>query len=259
MKDYYSLLAIEPTASSEEVKRAFRTHIARYHPDKVQHLGDEFQALAAERSAQLTEAYRVLSDAAQRTEYDRGRESAAANTPSVSGDKGPPEHQENASTPAEPWGEKPAARSMASDQHRDQVVRKATLDRFRQVLARSGRYDEMQLQGFDIACLPRPGLFGRSKGPRIVGQFVPRVDSESIAETWVQAVRAAGSEPEQICVFVLGLALASRAELSAAISAQRRKSPENKVVVIPVDTRDWSAHVPTDAPAVAKNLVALFG
>mgnify|MGYP003906971261 CR=1 FL=1 len=54
MKDYYRLLEIAPTATADEVKRAFRLQIARYHPDKVQHLGQEFQAMAAERAADLT-------------------------------------------------------------------------------------------------------------------------------------------------------------------------------------------------------------
>ena len=47
VKNYYELLEIEPTASADEVKRAFRQQIARYHPDKVQHLGKEFQEMAA--------------------------------------------------------------------------------------------------------------------------------------------------------------------------------------------------------------------
>ena len=71
MKDYYRLLEISPTAPQDEVKRAFRQQIARYHPDKVQHLGREFQAIAAERATDLTEAYRILSDEGRRAEYDR--------------------------------------------------------------------------------------------------------------------------------------------------------------------------------------------
>ena len=70
-KTYYDLLEIPPTSSSDEVKRAFRLQIARYHPDKVQHLGKEFQAMAAERAAELTEAYRILSHEGRRAEYDR--------------------------------------------------------------------------------------------------------------------------------------------------------------------------------------------
>lgn len=47
MKTYYELLDVAPQASSDEIKRAFRREIARYHPDKVQHLGPEFQEIAA--------------------------------------------------------------------------------------------------------------------------------------------------------------------------------------------------------------------
>ena len=54
MKTFYQLLEISPTATGDEIKRAFRIQIARYHPDKVQHLGQEFQAMAAERAAELT-------------------------------------------------------------------------------------------------------------------------------------------------------------------------------------------------------------
>src|SRR5213078_759792 len=71
MQTFYQLLALEPTASAEDIKKSFRAQIARYHPDKVQHLGKEFAALAAERAAELTEAYRILSDAGRRAEYDR--------------------------------------------------------------------------------------------------------------------------------------------------------------------------------------------
>src|SRR5216684_833399 len=76
LKDYYALLEIAPTSSADEVKRAFRSQIARYHPDKVQHLGKEFQAMAADRAAELTEAYRILSDVGRRAEYDRAVEEA---------------------------------------------------------------------------------------------------------------------------------------------------------------------------------------
>jgi DnaJ-class molecular chaperone len=38
IKDYYLLLEIPASSSADEVKRAFRGQIARYHPDKVQHL-----------------------------------------------------------------------------------------------------------------------------------------------------------------------------------------------------------------------------
>ena len=58
-----ALLGIALPAPIDEVKRAYRRQISRYHPDKVHHLGEEFQVLAAEKSAQLTEVYRRLLEA----------------------------------------------------------------------------------------------------------------------------------------------------------------------------------------------------
>src|SRR5207247_9957550 len=91
LKDYYQLLEIAPGATADEVKRAFRQQIARYHPDKVQHLGKEFQAMAADRAAELTEAYRILGEEGRRSEYDRAlaesgaQPAAAAPAPASAG------------------------------------------------------------------------------------------------------------------------------------------------------------------------------
>ena len=71
MQNFYRLLSVQPSATPEEIKRAFRNEIARYHPDKVQHLGKEFQDMAASRAAALTEAYRTLMNAELRADYDR--------------------------------------------------------------------------------------------------------------------------------------------------------------------------------------------
>src|SRR3954471_20914227 len=70
LSTHYHLLGVDPAAPSDEIKQAFRREIARYHQDKVQHLGEEFQRLAATRAAELTEAYRVLMDAELRGKYD---------------------------------------------------------------------------------------------------------------------------------------------------------------------------------------------
>src|SRR5258706_300126 len=70
-KSHYDVLEVAPTAAADEIKRAFRAQIALYHPDKVQHLGKEFQEMAAGRATALTEAYRVLSNESHRADYDR--------------------------------------------------------------------------------------------------------------------------------------------------------------------------------------------
>src|SRR5687768_18611400 len=74
------MLDVAPTASMDEIKRAFRREIAKYHPDKVQHLGKEFQEIAAIKAAELTQAYKSLTDETLRAEYDALLESGGEPT-----------------------------------------------------------------------------------------------------------------------------------------------------------------------------------
>ena len=267
VKDYYGLLEVPPTSSADEIKKAFRAQIAKYHPDKVQHLGKEFQAMAAERAAELTEAYRILCDEKKRAEYDaaRGAEpvvapSSAAAAPSA---QAPPAAT---STPVEPHAAPPPPPPPAEEprpaggwfsQERATgaaFVKKAMVGRFRQALDAVARdYDLADVRGFDIACNPKAGFFGKSKGPRLFARYVDRVDADSIADAWTQAAKAAPTD--EVCVLLMGSALAPAGELAAAINDQRKKMRSAKVTLIPVDARDWSAKVPTDAPSIAKNLV----
>jgi len=53
----YKILEIEPTASDEEVKKAYRNMAQKYHPDKVSYLGEEFQQSAKEKFQKVKEAY----------------------------------------------------------------------------------------------------------------------------------------------------------------------------------------------------------
>jgi hypothetical protein len=59
MKRYYDLLGVTEQSSAEMIKSRYRELIAQYHPDKVQHLGKEFEALAEERTRAIIEAYRL--------------------------------------------------------------------------------------------------------------------------------------------------------------------------------------------------------
>lgn len=56
----YKVLEIEPTASDDEIKKAYRKMAMRYHPDKVSHLGSEFQAGAHEKFQKVNAAYEKL-------------------------------------------------------------------------------------------------------------------------------------------------------------------------------------------------------
>jgi DnaJ-class molecular chaperone len=61
-KDYYKILGVREDASSEEIKKAYRTLAFQYHPDK--NPGKE------ELMKEINEAYAVLSDQRKRNEYD---------------------------------------------------------------------------------------------------------------------------------------------------------------------------------------------
>ena len=58
--DPYRILELEKGASQEEIKHAFRQLAGKYHPDKVEYLGDEFKALAEKRFKDIQQAYEEL-------------------------------------------------------------------------------------------------------------------------------------------------------------------------------------------------------
>ena len=247
VKHYYQLLEIAPTAPADDVKRAFRLQIARYHPDKVQHLGKEFQELAAERAAELTEAYRVLSDEQSRAAYDRALAShdqpAPAPAPAPPPPRQAPAVNDTGGSGAEQFSSERATR--------DRVVRRATVTRFDQALSGAGGYDRLEMHGFDFAWRPKSSLFGQGKGPRLAGRIVARVDGDSIAAAFTDAGRSSAGD---VCVFLMGDHVAAAGELARAIAGQRRRAP-GRVTVVPVDARTWDAHVPTETPAIVKRVL----
>ena len=62
--NYYTVLGIRRTEGPVAIRRAFRRLVVRYHPDRA---GEQ----QAHRFQEIVEAYRVLSDAAQREAYDQ--------------------------------------------------------------------------------------------------------------------------------------------------------------------------------------------
>jgi hypothetical protein len=59
-RDPWKVLGIAPGTSKEEARKAFRTLVAQYHPDKVAHLAPEFQELAERKTRALLEAWEQL-------------------------------------------------------------------------------------------------------------------------------------------------------------------------------------------------------
>jgi len=267
VQNFYQLLSVQPSATPAEIKRAFRNEIARYHPDKVQHLGREFQDMAASRAAALTEAYRTLMNAELRREYDQlcGASVTAepASTPASGGGQpsspaapAPPRpaaHEPPRSPSHEP-GYTPPQRFASERRDRDDYVRKATIDRFRQALsAEVGAFSELPARGFDFDCTTKAKLFSRNGAQRFAVKLVPRVDKIAVQDTWNTAVKATGP----ICVFLMGSGIAPAKELGDAMAEARKKAHGGgkHVSIIPIDVRDWSAHMPADTPGPCKSLL----
>jgi DnaJ like chaperone protein len=56
----YAALGIAPGASDEDVKAAYRAMARKYHPDKVNHLGEEFVRMASEKFQAIHSAYSTI-------------------------------------------------------------------------------------------------------------------------------------------------------------------------------------------------------
>ena len=74
MRDPYSTLGVDKTASASEIKSAFRKLAKKYHPD-----ANPDNKAAQERFAAVSQAYEILGDEDKRKRFDNGEIDASGN------------------------------------------------------------------------------------------------------------------------------------------------------------------------------------
>jgi DnaJ-class molecular chaperone len=66
-RDFYKVLGVAPTATQDEIRKAYRMLSKKYHPD----LNPDLKIYSDEKMKELVEAYNVLNDPDARKEYDK--------------------------------------------------------------------------------------------------------------------------------------------------------------------------------------------
>ncbi len=269
MKTHYELLGLEPTAEADAIKKAFRREIARYHPDKVVHLGAEFQEMAAVRAAELTVAYKTLTDPALREEYDAsiGAGFPPPNVPLTPRPQEAPYADPTPYQPPTPEPETPVpptgsrGRFAAERADRDIILKRAVAGRVRGIVETLyGALETPTVRGFDLAMVPlaKPRFLGTAP-PRVLVKILDVADAAAVTEAFNNASRSRlhlGKSP--VVVLLFSRQIAPQHELSRAndANARQRKAPDapEEVAVVVVDIADWSCRMPPNCSLAVHKL-----
>lgn len=89
--DYYKVLEIDPKATDQQIRDAYKKAALKHHPDRVPSDSPE-RATRTKKFQQINDAYYTLSDSTRRHDYDEARRYTnfgSASPPSSSSDEEP--------------------------------------------------------------------------------------------------------------------------------------------------------------------------
>ncbi len=231
------------------------------------HLGPEFQEMAATRAAELTVAYKILTDAASRAEYD-AKLADGAPTPPIDGPATPAHAPPGAppppveEIPETPQSTSSRTRFAPERAGRDLILGRAMTVRVQGIV--ESLYGPLQtptVRGFDTAFVPtaKPRLLSAPL-PRVLVKVLEVVDAAAVNEGWANASRArvhAGKSP--VVVLLFGKHLAPQHEMRRALEVleRQRKAPDSphEIAVVAIDTADWSCRLAPNVSAAVRKLV----
>ena len=250
MTNAEALLGITLPASAEEVKKAYRRQIARYHPDKVHHLGEEFQVLAAEKSAQLTDIYHQLLESG-------GCDPTVEATPIVSDEAAPP-----AAAASAPAATTERVHRMSSWQAVaagcPSLILSAATDRMIQCIRWTmPRAEELTVAGFSLACRTRPDWRGRIWQRRPSEGVLLRTPADTPSSG--RRVRVRDLLPGvdgTVVLFDLTLDARAGDRRETADNQTPASRAEADVFTVGIDAMTWKARVPPNAPEIAHQILA---
>ncbi|EAS31808.2 DnaJ chaperone [Coccidioides immitis RS] len=94
--DYYKILEIDPSATQQKIRDAYKRAALKHHPDRVPADSPD-RAARTKKFQQINDAYYVLSDPHRRREYDAARRTSSSAGSSWAHEHPPPQAESFAS------------------------------------------------------------------------------------------------------------------------------------------------------------------